>query len=953
MILLEEGGIETTWHRPSADYDNVAYANLVPPANIYPNLKFDNTTSCFVGSYVPLVAGNYSLSITHAPFRGDNGTHISGSPFFLGVNPDKTNGPASAVFGLMRPEEPLEMLTGGCHNFTIVAKDRNHNLREKGGDDFTVYMYRVEYYRGRRGVPRAGWEAGLPTAAPSMLYTTDTMPRSDAGQEVLRYGSIHDRGDGSYDGEICPVIAGEYEVHILLNGQGLSNQNLRVLDRTASYFEELALDNTFLGQYVNATPFHLHVSPSTPSAWTTTAFGQGLFRAVVGVNISFVVTVRDAWNNVCATDTDSTILDVTLLRSPESWVHIHDFKNGSYDVRYVADVTGDNQIAVLVNGSHIDGSPFTVDFVDGEASEEHTRALGAGLVSGATGQTSAFEVQVFDIEGNRKTHSRDIFSFYITGPEPHTNASETVQLLPCPKDEAAMDHIACDASDAWEGHFYGTFVPLLTGDFKVYVKLQRNSTMQMENIAGSPFPIRVYPSEPQAEHTDIFGSSLYDETAGIVGRVKVHLRDSHMNRLWKGEDRLELALIGVGVEYGTVEDGTSGRFPGPTPGLPSTHHYKGFYSGYPDVYANWVDVGDGSYLATYNAKKAGKYVMRIAVAQPGLNATYFNTTDLGTLVDMDFNHPQFEATLGGRAVNRWTTVSWTGDISARSYLHRYASRAENKIDFDFRPSVAQKFARYGRKQYHLKDTDRSELAIVMNVTDYLATFDEYDPASVRGLYDGQLPPKFREHYWSAVWTGFITAPVMEEFEFFLHLDSYSSAVLFIGGVGMAINGSHMGEVVLNVSTTNKASGIFDFTDVEPREFRLTYVHEAGPSHMKLMWRSPSTPLQVVPESAFSHWRNASHFNTTIHPAALSPIHSTAVGEALTAAVAGIRMSFVVYARDEFRNLLEKGGDVPTMVAVGPDGVAFRGEVTLTRTLNLTVTLTLTRTRTRTRTYSIR
>jgi hypothetical protein len=38
-------------------------------------------------------------------------------------------------------------------------------------------------------------------------------------------------------------------------------------------------------------------------------------------------------------------------------------------------------------------------------------------------------------------------------------------------------------------------------------------------------------------------------------------------------------------------------------------------------------------------------------------------------------------------------------------------------------------------------------------------------------------------------------------------------------------------------------------------------------------------------------------------------------------------SFLVYARDTYGNLMQYGGDVPSMVAVGEDGVAFRGRVT--------------------------
>ena len=75
------------------------------------------------------------------------------------------------------------------------------------------------------------------------------------------------------------------------------------------------------------------------------------------------------------------------------------------------------------------------------------------------------------------------------------------------------------------------------------------------------------------------------------------------------------------------------------------------------------------------------------------------------------------------------------------------------------------------------------------------------------------------------------------------------------------------------------------------------------------------------------WRNISHYNTTIHPAPLNPSKSTAYGDALNNAIVGQVMSFTVYARDEYGNLLQTGGDVPSMVAIGINGVSFRGNIT--------------------------
>ena len=39
----------------------------------------------------------------------------------------------------------LNTVAGKCYNFTIVARDTSRNLRLTGGDNFEVYMYRVNF----------------------------------------------------------------------------------------------------------------------------------------------------------------------------------------------------------------------------------------------------------------------------------------------------------------------------------------------------------------------------------------------------------------------------------------------------------------------------------------------------------------------------------------------------------------------------------------------------------------------------------------------------------------------------------------------------------------------------------------------------------------------------------------------------------------------------------------
>ena len=307
---------------------------------------------------------------------------------------------------------------------------------------------------------------------------------------------------------------------------------------------------------------------------------------------------------------------------------------------------------------------------------------------------------------------------------------------------------------------------------------------------------------------------------------------------------------------------------------------------------------NGAYTFDYTVYEAGQYVLRLSLAEDGLNATYFNGTSFGRLVDQNFNYPSFEAGQQGRAVNIRSSQSWTGDLGRRpgvrgdlgegTYLNRFHTRAEQNISVDLRGIDMNDY---------LDNTDRARL-------------------------------KFRDEYWSATWTGMITPEFAEMYTFTAEMDSDSTVLLRIGGRGLEFNQSSPGSVVLN-STAAKSdlSGQYNFSDTRYREFEVQFVHYTGDAVLRLYWESPSTARRLIPSTAFTHWRNVSHYNTTIHPAALCSHCSTAYGEALQSAQVAVKKSFWVYARDAFSNLLQVGGHEPTMVAVGKDGVAFRGDVT--------------------------
>lgn len=429
----------------------------------------------------------------------------------------------------------------------------------------------------------------------------------------------------------------------------------------------------------------------------------------------------------------------------------------------------------------------------------------------------------------------------------------------------------------------------------------------------------IYPGVADPSASDIFGD-IYDTVAGYTQTLYIDLRDANGNMLISGGYAMELVLYGVASEWGTILPW------GTTPGLPNEYHYTGFYTpGALDFYGDWVDHANGSLTVTHNATISGQYVSRFSIALPGLNATYFNTTQtFGYLSDDNFNpldETRYEDTHGARDVNLANQISWTGDIGGRpnegndsymggrgglglgSYYHMFKSREEPNIDFDLTEAVASREVGY-------------ELE-----TKSAFTREE----------------KFREAYWSARWTGLISPQYKEEYRFSVNVDADSTVRLLIGGRGTAVNSSrgdatqtqvlYVGTTLSNSTGVSTISGVYNFTDTLSREFVLEYIHYEGDSYLTLMWESPSQALETVPSSAFSHWVNMTHTNTTVHPAELSPRHSTAYGDSLREGVAGTLHSFTLYARDQYRNLRQVGGDVPSMVAVGRQGAQFRGNVT--------------------------
>ena len=97
-------------------------------------------------------------------------------------------------------------------------------------------------------------------------------------------------------------------------------------------------------------------------AHQSTAEGEGISEASVGLESNFLLTTRNAEGEQCYNERDCVTVEIKNQRYHDcaTEVRLKDEKDGSYKVRYFLKDTGKCQVSVKINEEHIRGSPFPV-----------------------------------------------------------------------------------------------------------------------------------------------------------------------------------------------------------------------------------------------------------------------------------------------------------------------------------------------------------------------------------------------------------------------------------------------------------------------------------------------------------------------------------------------------------------------------------------------------------------
>jgi hypothetical protein len=371
---------------------------------------------------------------------------------------------------------------------------------------------------------------------------------------------IYDGGNGKYTASVCPFIAGVFELHVLLNGDGMSDQPFSLENRSQTV-DNMMGEGTFRGQYIDQSPYSLFVTSGLPNGNRCEAYGSGIYSAVVGTFNSFIVTIKDTWGNVVIPLTDFRNqtrlpnITITLSNSTINFV-VENLQNGSVVIQYIPQKIGFDFLEVLIDGLSVIGSPFSINILSGMTSSNFSQVLGSNHRISIAGDIFSFTIEAYDLDGNVESSESDIFSYLAVGYRNFTGTLKSCgdQLV------NTSNSSFCDGTGS--SYYYGYFVPKNIGIIYLHVYLKRNDTIY--EIRNSPVFIQIIASFPMANFTlpqGIFYMYVYliirifsvDDTAGDLeyaraGRtayVTLHLNDLYNNPTTLQNNFLQLAVYDI------------------------------------------------------------------------------------------------------------------------------------------------------------------------------------------------------------------------------------------------------------------------------------------------------------------------------------------------------------------------------------------------------------------------
>ncbi|NBC25951.1 MAG: hypothetical protein GVY08_03750 [Bacteroidetes bacterium] len=357
----------------------------------------------YTTSYTPLNSGDDAITIMV------NGSNISGSPFTSSVTTSDISSSESSVSA-----EPVELVVDNNSTVTIELRDAVGNaISGLSNSDFDVdisgsgeegavsetstsgnYQFSVTNKIAEQVTAEVRADGVALDDTPQITFTpgapdllaipAGSQPgTSIAGQPVTNSPTVRITDEF---GNNIPGLQVSVEEQ---GGQEFASgaQTLTTNSNGRAVFDDLVINDAgrynlvFTAGSLTATSNAFNVNPADGNASVTTA---DVPNGAAGDRTAITITVRDAFGNRVEGAAGDLSVSVSGANSGASVENISDDGNGVYTTGYTPTSNGTDQITIELNGTAIEGSPFTSEVTTSEAAIVLIEVQPGNTTAGAT-----------------------------------------------------------------------------------------------------------------------------------------------------------------------------------------------------------------------------------------------------------------------------------------------------------------------------------------------------------------------------------------------------------------------------------------------------------------------------------------------------------------------------------------------------------------------------------------
>jgi adhesin/invasin len=252
--------------------------------------------------------------------------------------------------------------------------------------------------------------------------------------------------------------------------------------------------------------FTVDVGPASPAHSLAT-----VPNGSAGMATGFVVQTRDGNENPLTTGGDLVVVTVSGANNPGA-LTVVDEADGTYTASYTPTRAGIDTVAITLNGTPVQGSPFTTTVGPGAVSPANSIATVPG---GVAGLATAIVVQARDAFNNPLRTGGDLVVVTVSG---------------------ANNPGALTVTDQADGTYTATYTPTVAGIDRVAI------TLNSRPISGSPLTSIVAAGVASPAQST---AAVPDGAAGFPTAIVVQARDATGNAVTFGGETVAVTVSGA------------------------------------------------------------------------------------------------------------------------------------------------------------------------------------------------------------------------------------------------------------------------------------------------------------------------------------------------------------------------------------------------------------------------